>query len=145
MYSILWLIHLNSINSMSVTRIYQVQFAPCSAMNVFALQAFYPANKEASVEYGDIVAARCMFTGEGRTSNTYIGWVPSLNPMPLMLHHFIDYLYLCKPGTATLFQSWSVFLCHTLCFFTCLSGWVFKKIQGLMLIVCFCSYHEIMK
>lgn len=39
----------------------------------FSLQAFYPANKEASVEYGDIVAARCVFTGEGRTSNTYIG------------------------------------------------------------------------
>lgn len=69
----------------------------CSLFNVFSLQAFYPANKDASVEYDDIVAARCMFTGEGRTSNTYIGWVLSLNPVPLMLHHFSDYMYLCKP------------------------------------------------
>uniref|UniRef100_A0AAQ5Z936 Peptidylglycine alpha-amidating monooxygenase n=1 Tax=Amphiprion ocellaris TaxID=80972 RepID=A0AAQ5Z936_AMPOC len=36
-------------------------------------QAFYPANKEVDVKYGDTVAARCVFTGEGRTSKTYIG------------------------------------------------------------------------
>ncbi|XP_076019707.1 peptidyl-glycine alpha-amidating monooxygenase A isoform X2 [Genypterus blacodes] len=36
-------------------------------------QAFYPANKEVNVKYGDTIAARCVFTGEGRTSKTYIG------------------------------------------------------------------------
>ncbi|XP_056258876.1 peptidyl-glycine alpha-amidating monooxygenase isoform X3 [Seriola aureovittata] len=36
-------------------------------------QAFYPANKELSVKYGDTIAARCVFSGEGRTSKTYIG------------------------------------------------------------------------
>ncbi|KAM4615270.1 peptidyl-glycine alpha-amidating monooxygenase B isoform 1-T3 [Polymixia lowei] len=36
-------------------------------------QAFYPANKEADVKDGDTIAARCVFTGEGRTSKTYIG------------------------------------------------------------------------
>ncbi|XP_022600169.1 peptidyl-glycine alpha-amidating monooxygenase isoform X1 [Seriola dumerili] len=36
-------------------------------------QAFYPANKEVSVKYGDTIAARCVFSGEGRTSKTYIG------------------------------------------------------------------------
>ncbi|XP_041826674.1 peptidyl-glycine alpha-amidating monooxygenase A isoform X2 [Melanotaenia boesemani] len=36
-------------------------------------QAFYPANKEVNVQYGDTVAARCVFTGEGKTSKTYIG------------------------------------------------------------------------
>uniref|UniRef100_A0A3B4YKI1 Peptidylglycine alpha-amidating monooxygenase n=1 Tax=Seriola lalandi dorsalis TaxID=1841481 RepID=A0A3B4YKI1_SERLL len=35
-------------------------------------QAFYPANKELSVKYGDTIAARCVFSGEGRTSKTYI-------------------------------------------------------------------------
>lgn len=41
-------------------------------------QAFYPANKDVDVKYGDTLAARCMFSGEGRTSNTYIGWVQLL-------------------------------------------------------------------
>ncbi|KAM6976282.1 peptidyl-glycine alpha-amidating monooxygenase A isoform 2-T3 [Tautogolabrus adspersus] len=36
-------------------------------------QAFYPANRDVSVKYGDTLAARCVFTGEGRTSKTYIG------------------------------------------------------------------------
>ncbi|XP_056146473.1 peptidylglycine alpha-amidating monooxygenase isoform X2 [Lampris incognitus] len=36
-------------------------------------QAFYTANKGVDVRYGDTVAARCVFTGDGRTSKTYIG------------------------------------------------------------------------
>ncbi|KAI3362550.1 hypothetical protein L3Q82_012256 [Scortum barcoo] len=36
-------------------------------------QAFYPVNKEVNVKYGDTIAARCVFTGEGQTSKTYIG------------------------------------------------------------------------
>ncbi|KAM3874340.1 peptidyl-glycine alpha-amidating monooxygenase B [Diretmus argenteus] len=35
-------------------------------------QAFYAAGK-VDVKYGDTIAARCVFTGEGRTSKTYIG------------------------------------------------------------------------
>lgn len=50
-------------------------FGHYPAVNVFSLQAFYPANKEVNVKYGDTIAARCLFTGEGRTSKTYIGWV----------------------------------------------------------------------
>uniref|UniRef100_A0A6Q2WPB6 Peptidylglycine alpha-amidating monooxygenase n=1 Tax=Esox lucius TaxID=8010 RepID=A0A6Q2WPB6_ESOLU len=36
-------------------------------------QAFYPATKGIDVKYGDALAARCVFTGEGMTSKTYIG------------------------------------------------------------------------
>lgn len=36
-------------------------------------QAFYPTNKDVNLKYGDTVAARCMFTGENMTANTYIG------------------------------------------------------------------------
>uniref|UniRef100_UPI003AACF3F8 peptidyl-glycine alpha-amidating monooxygenase B n=1 Tax=Centroberyx gerrardi TaxID=166262 RepID=UPI003AACF3F8 len=36
-------------------------------------QAFYAANKDVDVKYGDTIAARCLFTGEGRTTKTYIG------------------------------------------------------------------------
>lgn len=46
----------------------------------FSVQAFYPTNKDVNVKYGDTIAARCMFTGEGRATKTYIGWVMLLNP-----------------------------------------------------------------
>ncbi|XP_055087992.1 peptidyl-glycine alpha-amidating monooxygenase-like isoform X1 [Periophthalmus magnuspinnatus] len=36
-------------------------------------QVFYPVNKDVEVKYGDTLAVRCVFTGEGRTSNTYFG------------------------------------------------------------------------
>ncbi|XP_063066155.1 peptidyl-glycine alpha-amidating monooxygenase B isoform X2 [Engraulis encrasicolus] len=36
-------------------------------------QAFYPVANSVSVEYGDTLAARCVFTGEGRTTKTRIG------------------------------------------------------------------------
>lgn len=38
-------------------------------------QAFYPTNKDVNVNYGDTLAARCMFTGENMTTATSIGWV----------------------------------------------------------------------
>lgn len=51
-------------------------FGACVFFPPFSpFQAFYPANKDVDVKYGDTLAARCMFSGEGRTSNTYIGWV----------------------------------------------------------------------
>lgn len=37
------------------------------------LQAFYASTKGLTIRYGDTVAARCVFTGEGRTSEVYIG------------------------------------------------------------------------
>ncbi|KAJ8260820.1 hypothetical protein COCON_G00165430 [Conger conger] len=36
-------------------------------------QAFYPASSPVEVRYGDKLAARCVFSGEGKTSTTYIG------------------------------------------------------------------------
>ncbi|MEE6459895.1 hypothetical protein FKM82_000764 [Ascaphus truei] len=36
-------------------------------------QAFYPVEHPLDVSYGDILAARCLFTGKGRTTKTYIG------------------------------------------------------------------------
>ncbi|KAL0963177.1 hypothetical protein UPYG_G00350720 [Umbra pygmaea] len=40
-------------------------------------QAFYPATKGTDVRYGDTLAARCVFTGEGMTTKTYIGGTAS--------------------------------------------------------------------
>ncbi|KAK6494539.1 peptidyl-glycine alpha-amidating monooxygenase B isoform X1 [Huso huso] len=36
-------------------------------------QAFYPVSSAVDIRYGDTIAARCVFTGEGKTSTTYIG------------------------------------------------------------------------
>ncbi|XP_062409752.1 peptidyl-glycine alpha-amidating monooxygenase B isoform X3 [Sardina pilchardus] len=36
-------------------------------------QAFYPVSNSIAVEYGDTLAARCVFTGEGKTTKTIIG------------------------------------------------------------------------
>lgn len=36
-------------------------------------QAFYPVEHPVDVSYDDILAARCVFSGEGRTTETHIG------------------------------------------------------------------------
>nr|XP_060484193.1 peptidyl-glycine alpha-amidating monooxygenase-like [Panthera onca] len=37
-------------------------------------QAFYPVEHPVDVSFGDLLAARCVFTGEGRTEATHIGY-----------------------------------------------------------------------
>ena len=37
-------------------------------------QAFYPVEHPVDVSFGDILAERCVFTGEGRTEATHIGY-----------------------------------------------------------------------
>ncbi|XP_038162869.1 peptidyl-glycine alpha-amidating monooxygenase B [Cyprinodon tularosa] len=53
-------------------------------------QAFYPANKEVTVRYGDTIAARCVFTGEGRTSKTYIGGTSSDEMCNFYMMYYMD-------------------------------------------------------
>ncbi|XP_053264330.1 peptidyl-glycine alpha-amidating monooxygenase isoform X8 [Podarcis raffonei] len=40
-------------------------------------QAFYPVENPVEIKYGDTLAARCLFTGEGRSSKTFIGGTAS--------------------------------------------------------------------
>ncbi|XP_061479349.1 peptidyl-glycine alpha-amidating monooxygenase isoform X2 [Rhineura floridana] len=40
-------------------------------------QAFYPVENPIEIKYGDTLAARCVFTGEGRSSETFIGGTAS--------------------------------------------------------------------
>uniref|UniRef100_A0A8C8S3Q6 Peptidylglycine alpha-amidating monooxygenase n=1 Tax=Pelusios castaneus TaxID=367368 RepID=A0A8C8S3Q6_9SAUR len=40
-------------------------------------QAFYPVEHPVDINFGDILAARCVFTGEGRTTETHIGGTAS--------------------------------------------------------------------
>ncbi|XP_037547789.1 peptidyl-glycine alpha-amidating monooxygenase [Nematolebias whitei] len=53
-------------------------------------QAFYPADKEVNVQYGDIMAARCVFTGEGRTSKTYIGGTSNDEMCNFYMMYYMD-------------------------------------------------------
>ncbi|XP_017163382.1 peptidyl-glycine alpha-amidating monooxygenase B isoform X2 [Poecilia reticulata] len=53
-------------------------------------QAFYPANKEVTVRYGDTVAARCVFSGEGRISKTYIGGTSNDEMCNFYMMYYMD-------------------------------------------------------
>ncbi|XP_034997375.1 peptidyl-glycine alpha-amidating monooxygenase isoform X2 [Hippoglossus stenolepis] len=73
-------------------------------------QAFYRANPEVDVKYGDTVAARCVFTGEGRTSKTYIGGTSDdeMCNFYIMFYmeskHAIPYMSCMETGSKELFQ-----------------------------------------
>nr|XP_019955657.1 PREDICTED: peptidyl-glycine alpha-amidating monooxygenase isoform X3 [Paralichthys olivaceus] len=73
-------------------------------------QAFYPAHEELDVKYGDTVAARCVFTGEGRTSKTYIGGTSDdeMCNFYIMFYmdskHAIPYMNCMETGSKDLFQ-----------------------------------------
>ncbi|XP_073333624.1 peptidyl-glycine alpha-amidating monooxygenase B isoform X2 [Pagrus major] len=73
-------------------------------------QAFYPANKEVNVKYGDTVAARCVFTGEGRNSKTYIGGTSDDEMCNFYIMYYMDskhaipYMNCMETGSKELFQ-----------------------------------------
>ncbi|KAK5607474.1 hypothetical protein CRENBAI_021222 [Crenichthys baileyi] len=73
-------------------------------------QAFYPANKEVTVRYGDTMATRCVFTGEGRTSKTYIGGTSNdeMCNFYMMYYmeskHAIPFMSCMEPGSKELFR-----------------------------------------
>ncbi|XP_031734299.1 peptidyl-glycine alpha-amidating monooxygenase isoform X1 [Anarrhichthys ocellatus] len=73
-------------------------------------QAFYPANEEVNVKYGDTIAARCVFTGEGRTFKTYIGGTSDDEMCNFYIMYYMDskhaipYMNCMESGTKDLFQ-----------------------------------------
>uniref|UniRef100_UPI0037E7CFF3 peptidyl-glycine alpha-amidating monooxygenase isoform X1 n=1 Tax=Semicossyphus pulcher TaxID=241346 RepID=UPI0037E7CFF3 len=73
-------------------------------------QAFYPANRDVSVKYGDTLAARCVFTGEGQTSKTYIGGTSDDEMCNFYIMYYMDskhavpYMNCMEPGSAELFE-----------------------------------------
>ncbi|XP_028273447.1 peptidyl-glycine alpha-amidating monooxygenase B isoform X2 [Parambassis ranga] len=74
-------------------------------------QAFYPANKDVSVRDGDILAARCVFTGEGRTSKTYIGGTSDDEMCNFYIMYYMDskhatpYMNCMETGSQELFEN----------------------------------------
>uniref|UniRef100_A0A669DK30 Peptidylglycine alpha-amidating monooxygenase n=1 Tax=Oreochromis niloticus TaxID=8128 RepID=A0A669DK30_ORENI len=73
-------------------------------------QAFYPANKQVNVKYGDTLAARCVFTGEGKTSKTYIGGTSDDEMCNFYIMYYMDsrhaipYMNCMEMGSEELFQ-----------------------------------------
>ncbi|XP_055009771.1 peptidyl-glycine alpha-amidating monooxygenase B isoform X2 [Boleophthalmus pectinirostris] len=73
-------------------------------------QAFYPANKDVDIKYGDTLAARCVFTGEGQTSKTYIGGTSDDEMCNFYIMYYMDkkhavpFFNCMKTGSKELFQ-----------------------------------------
>ncbi|KAB0364879.1 hypothetical protein FD754_009035, partial [Muntiacus muntjak] len=53
-------------------------------------QAFYPAEHAVDVSFGDVLAARCVFTGEGRTEVTHIGGTSSDEMCNLYIMYYME-------------------------------------------------------
>ncbi|XP_068836139.1 peptidyl-glycine alpha-amidating monooxygenase isoform X9 [Capricornis sumatraensis] len=53
-------------------------------------QAFYPVEHPVDVSFGDILAARCVFTGEGRTEVTHIGGTSSDEMCNLYIMYYME-------------------------------------------------------
>lgn len=74
-------------------------------------QAFYPASNAIDVKDGDTLAARCVFTGEGRTTDTQIGGTSSDEMCNFYIMYYMDnkhakpYMDCMEHGESELFQN----------------------------------------
>ncbi|KAM4807960.1 peptidyl-glycine alpha-amidating monooxygenase isoform 1-T2 [Rhinophrynus dorsalis] len=74
-------------------------------------QAFYPVEHPLDVSAGDILAARCLFTGEGRTTPTYIGSTGNDEMCNLYIMYYMDaahassYMTCVRTGEPEFFQN----------------------------------------
>lgn len=73
-------------------------------------QAFYAVEHPLDVHAGDVLAARCVFTGDGRTSNTYIGGTSSDEMCNLYIMYYMEathassYMTCVRTGDPALFR-----------------------------------------
>uniref|UniRef100_V9K9K6 Peptidyl-glycine alpha-amidating monooxygenase n=1 Tax=Callorhinchus milii TaxID=7868 RepID=V9K9K6_CALMI len=73
-------------------------------------QAFYPVEKPMDIKYGDTIAARCVFTGKGRTTVTQIGGTSQDEMCNLYIMYYMDaqyakpYMFCTKDGSPKLFK-----------------------------------------
>ncbi|XP_072514616.1 peptidyl-glycine alpha-amidating monooxygenase B isoform X3 [Salminus brasiliensis] len=74
-------------------------------------QAFYSASNDIDVKYGDTLAARCVFTGEGRTTKTRIGGTSSDEMCNFYIMYYMDskhsvpYMDCMDHGSSSLFRN----------------------------------------
>ncbi|XP_032873263.1 peptidyl-glycine alpha-amidating monooxygenase isoform X3 [Amblyraja radiata] len=73
-------------------------------------QAFYHVENSMDIEYGDTIAARCVFTGKGRTTVTQIGQTSKDEMCNLYIMYYMDskhakpYMYCMQEGNPELFK-----------------------------------------
>ncbi|XP_053557495.1 peptidyl-glycine alpha-amidating monooxygenase isoform X2 [Bombina bombina] len=74
-------------------------------------QSFYPVEHSLEVSPGDILASRCVFTGEGRTTKTYIGSTTNDEMCNMYIMYYMDaahsnsYMICERTGTPELFET----------------------------------------
>lgn len=71
-------------------RVRNGQWTPIGRQSPQLPQAFYPVEHPVDVSFGDILAARCVFTGEGRTEFTHIGGTSSDEMCNLYIMYYME-------------------------------------------------------
>ncbi|XP_032069288.1 peptidyl-glycine alpha-amidating monooxygenase isoform X2 [Thamnophis elegans] len=82
-------------------RVRDGQWTPIGHQSPQLPQAFYPVENPVEIKYGDILAARCVFTGEGRSSKTYIGGTARDEMCNFYIMYYMEAKYAISSMTCT--------------------------------------------
>ncbi|KAK7126212.1 hypothetical protein R3I93_021559 [Phoxinus phoxinus] len=112
MYPFAFRTHTHSLGKVvSGYRVRNGQWTQIGRQSPLLPQAFYPATNTIDVKNGDILAARCMFTGEGRTTNTEIGGTSNDEMCNFYIMYYMDnihavpYMNCGDDGSSELFRN----------------------------------------
>ncbi|KAK7120092.1 hypothetical protein R3I94_020193 [Phoxinus phoxinus] len=112
MYPFAFRTHTHSLGKVvSGYRVRNGQWTQIGRQSPLLPQAFYPATNTIDVKNGDILAARCMFTGEGRTTDTEIGGTSNDEMCNFYIMYYMDnihavpYMNCGDDGSSELFRN----------------------------------------
>ncbi|XP_051764680.1 peptidylglycine alpha-amidating monooxygenase isoform X4 [Ctenopharyngodon idella] len=112
MYPFAFRTHTHSLGKVvSGYRVRNGQWTQIGRQSPLLPQAFYPVTNTIDVKNGDILAARCMFTGEGRTTKTQIGGTSNDEMCNFYIMYYMDnihsvpYMNCRDDGSSELFQN----------------------------------------
>ncbi|RXN11816.1 peptidyl-glycine alpha-amidating monooxygenase isoform X1 [Labeo rohita] len=112
MYPFAFRTHTHSLGKVvSGYRVRNGQWTQIGRQSPLLPQAFYPATNSIDVKNGDILAARCVFTGEGRTTITHIGGTSNDEMCNFYIMYYMDnshavpYMNCGDDGSSELFQN----------------------------------------
>ncbi|XP_056592099.1 peptidyl-glycine alpha-amidating monooxygenase B isoform X1 [Triplophysa dalaica] len=112
MYPFAFRTHTHSLGKVvSGYRVRNGQWTQIGRQSPLLPQAFYPAANAIDVKAGDTLAARCVFTGEGRTTKTRIGGTSNDEMCNFYIMYYMDnthaapYMDCMDHGSSELFQN----------------------------------------
>uniref|UniRef100_A0A8C2K9U7 Peptidylglycine alpha-amidating monooxygenase n=1 Tax=Cyprinus carpio TaxID=7962 RepID=A0A8C2K9U7_CYPCA len=112
MYPFAFRTHTHSLGKVvSGYRVRNGQWTQIGRQSPLLPQAFYPVTNTIDVRNGDILAARCVFTGEGRTTITQIGGTSSDEMCNFYIMYYMDnthavpYMNCGDDGSSELFRN----------------------------------------